>query len=811
MSSSAHTSPKSGYREGAGSLGVGRHVALIAMLAIGCGLATPSAAPTGSGEVPPTARPTATTTATGSPIEPGPGETTAPAEVGVSAQELIAADLAAGVIDGPTSLLYRAYAMFDDERLPAQYAGDAAGADEHLFSDIELADATLPPEIREALVPFTVRPTDPRSIHAPTGSLATGKVRLAVLDPNRAVVAAAQVVCQPDGWAHLTSPKGFKVWATCSTYDDPEVQFDDSDYDAVIRSAYASLEKIWDAEVAVMGKPIPDVSAGMSSAAVLTAGGDASIDFYLVHRWQCRHRARECKLLPGRALGLAPTAEPRTGPPGARTASGYLVMDRAEVHGNRLAYVLAHELFHVIGFAHNWEGMLTGGGYHWWVEASAGWAGWRFAPATRAEPHKWFKTFQAEYDVSLNRIQTQGDKHGYAAWAWPLFMTTEPGGDANIKAAWAALRGKLGAQWDATLNGVVSFGTRFHEFAVQNLNLDLGLLLDPWSELANDNEFPDDQQFIRKHDRIKGLPNGHPAIEIDVGLPNLTAEYDWFAFEETVQAIGIDLTRFAATTAPVRAEALYALADGGGWKRRELDLTRENIFCDSVDGDISEMYLVLSNDSLAEDGTDEVRIRPIAESCEAGPGLVIISRTESGTYTNHRGNEVQVDMVDTATIEFDLVPSGEGMFVAETSTITWSYSSVETEKRDSCPSGFVTTYEGGGTYTGTGGPTVTLGLESDGTIFGGQPNEEAYTVSALSPTAEMAEDDPRGNYSFTIDLCGEITSGPGWLPYTAIYLASGHIPESGGAYEGTATRTVPPLFGQGLPVTETLTWSFLLE
>jgi hypothetical protein len=791
-------------------LRLGRHVVLIAVLAVGCSSATPSAAPTSPDGAPPTA----TSTETGSPTEPGPGETTAPADDAASVQELIAADLAAGVIDAPTSLLYRAYALFDDEQLPERYVGNLPGSDEHLFNEIARAEPTLPPAIVEALIPFTVRPHDPRSIHAPDGSLAAA-VQLATTS------AQSTIVCQPDGWAHLTSPKGFKVWATCGTYDDAE--FDDSNYDQRVRQAYAALERVWDAEVALMGRPIPDVTASMSPAKVVAAGGDGSIDFYLVQRWQCIRREGVCRSLrgpnespspddpPGWAgesvfyPGMAPPAEPRSGAAGVRTSSGYLLIDRRV---KDLEATLAHELAHVIGFAYNEEGDAVGRGYHWFVEAFAEWAAWRFAPTDRGSPHVNFQWFQSEPDVPLNQSQATGARHGYAAWVWPLFMSIEPGGDHNIKAAWEAVRGKPGAQWDAALNGVVSFGTRFHEFAVQNLNLDLGERLDPWSKVAKDAGFPHDQPIYQKYHQIEGRPAGEPAVEWDVTLPHLTAEYAYFAFEETVQAIGIDLTRVFA--GPVRAEAVYSLADGSGWERREL-VADETILCDTVEGDISEMYLVLSNDSLTENGSDEVRIRPIAEPCEAGPGFVIISRTESGTYTNHRGNEVQVDMVDTATITFDLVPSGEGMFVAETSTITWRYSSVETEQRNGCPSGFVTTSEGGGKYTGTGGPTVTLGLESDGTIFGGQLNEEAYTISAISPTAEMAEDDPRGNYSFTIDLCGEIISGPGWLPYTPIYLASGHIPESGGAYEGTATRTVQPLFGQGLPITETLTWSFLLE
>jgi len=139
-------------------------------------------------------------------------------------------------------------------------------------------------------------------------------------------------------------------------------------------------------------------------------------------------------------------------------------------------------------------------------------------------------------------------------------MTTEPGGDANIKAAWEAVRGKRGAQWDGALNGVVSFGTRFLDFAVQNLNLDLGEQLDSWSEVTQVDDFPDLGPLVARYPNKEGQPGGDPAIELDVPLPHLTAECAWFQFDESVKAIGIDLTRFASGA--VRGEALYLARQG---------------------------------------------------------------------------------------------------------------------------------------------------------------------------------------------------------------------------------------------------------
>ena len=70
-----------------------------------------------------------------------------PPPSGDSSQELIERDLRDGVIDYPTSLVYRAWALFWDARLPARYDGiGSTGEDQSLFSEIEAALPSLPPD-----------------------------------------------------------------------------------------------------------------------------------------------------------------------------------------------------------------------------------------------------------------------------------------------------------------------------------------------------------------------------------------------------------------------------------------------------------------------------------------------------------------------------------------------------------------------------------------------------------------------------------------------------------------------------------------
>ena len=80
------------------------------------------------------------------------------------AQEKIRAAMIAGVLDRPTSLLYRAYAAFGDPRLPQEFQGSGSeDEDTGLFGEIAgfLSGAT--PAARAQLEPFLRRPVDARA------------------------------------------------------------------------------------------------------------------------------------------------------------------------------------------------------------------------------------------------------------------------------------------------------------------------------------------------------------------------------------------------------------------------------------------------------------------------------------------------------------------------------------------------------------------------------------------------------------------------------------------------------------------------
>ncbi|MGD0121194.1 MAG: hypothetical protein ABSC46_01390 [Candidatus Limnocylindrales bacterium] len=221
---------------------VNRCVALLAGLFIVAGCNSAILTPTPSGAL-------ATAAAASPAATPGPSLAPEPP----TAANLIQADVVAGKIDEPTGLLYRIEAMFGAPGLPAQYASAPATEDGAAVAVATLNLDSLPPAIRDQVLPFVVRPTDSRSafhgsgasptLHDPVG-LAAVRLPAALGDP-----AAADVTCGSNGWASISSSKiPVTVWGQCGQ------GFNDGD----LTTALAGIEAVYGGEVAVMGKPLPD-------------------------------------------------------------------------------------------------------------------------------------------------------------------------------------------------------------------------------------------------------------------------------------------------------------------------------------------------------------------------------------------------------------------------------------------------------------------------------------------------------------------------------------------------------------------------
>src|SRR6266850_360519 len=198
-----------------------------------------------------------------------------------TSQGLIANALAAGTIDYPTSLVYRAYALFGDSRLPPVYDGALRrGEDQGLFLEASRMWGTLTPEMRAALEPFMVRPSDPTSIHAepaPGGLPA----RIAA-DPSAPGTSLADRKCPyalgqatPD-W-RATESTHFVVWS-CGGGDLAQ------DPDAALRPIVAGVaEEAWSAMTPEAVPPRPDNFASGPAP-------QDRIDIYILQGADCHDR-----------------------------------------------------------------------------------------------------------------------------------------------------------------------------------------------------------------------------------------------------------------------------------------------------------------------------------------------------------------------------------------------------------------------------------------------------------------------------------------------------------------------------------------
>jgi hypothetical protein len=172
-------------------------------------------------------------TRTGAHQEPGGSD-------GLSAQTVIFERLDQGTIDYETSLLYRAYALFDADRLPDDILGaaDEIGEDQAFSGEVRHQWPQLSETTRRLLTPYVVRPNDSRSVFfSPGADALESDARSGADEPPT----YADGDCQ-DSWAAKPSPNfQFKVWIHCT-----------GDYEADMDAAIAMVEDFWEREVALM-------------------------------------------------------------------------------------------------------------------------------------------------------------------------------------------------------------------------------------------------------------------------------------------------------------------------------------------------------------------------------------------------------------------------------------------------------------------------------------------------------------------------------------------------------------------------------
>jgi hypothetical protein len=515
----------------------------------------------------PTTTPTPPTTE-----PPGPPKDPPGIQELVPTQTLIARALEEGKITYAQSLLYRAYALFWDPRLPADFDGMGSTGEDDFFTEARLRFAQLDAGTQAALAPFLERPASPTGYGCPVADN-TGQ----------------PVTWQDSGGASAH----FKVWA-CGTDGAAD---DIAKVIAILDDVYPTM-----ADPAGMGPALPD-------SGTADDGGDPRIDVYLLDTVSTRERSSTNKAIEGLTIAAVSADDPFVG----EKASSYLMLGRSRVaNSGDLRRALVHELFHSLQYAHNYAiTTVVPGRTPWFFEASAAWAEWQFFRASGPRVH-------ADYFVNGFRTQPElplelptaaagsAAQQAHARWAylWPFFMQQEAKGDpAVVLDTWKAVEGA--GTWDdfhAAIDQQLPFATAFRDFTVRNLNLDLGSALQPRYD-ALDAGFPTgsspslSSDFEITQQGMITMPVGGPEAD---GLPALSTQYDLVAVgpQSNTSSLVLDFTAI-----PKGMDVtVLTQATNGAWTRHDLAAgDRLEVDFTTPGGAVSRFYVILGNSQREPD------------------------------------------------------------------------------------------------------------------------------------------------------------------------------------------------------------------
>jgi hypothetical protein len=269
---------------------------------------------------------------------------------GPTSEELIAAALAAGEIDAETALVYRVFAGYAPNKLPAKYRGIRAEVFESsLLEEVATTIETLSPSAQDQLMPFLRRPGD-------IGSW---------LDPNPPVVQARLAKSGSGASNGGVRPQLLRPtclgrmnhWSSVDPFQLPfRVWFDtrEPSHGAFAATVAAEMQtKVWPTLITRLGfKPPLD-----DSTPVGCHGEDGRLDIYIVDANYMT------------ALG---ETQAESSPSYDRNRHAVYITIRADLGGASLEQAIAHEFAHAIHHAYPKAVSLPS--YGWFKDGFANWA-----------------------------------------------------------------------------------------------------------------------------------------------------------------------------------------------------------------------------------------------------------------------------------------------------------------------------------------------------------------------------------------------------------------------------------------------------
>ncbi len=317
-----------------------------------------------------------------------------------SSFELIDKASKTDAVDEETALLYKAYALFGDERLPVEYASDVVPFESHVLDDIRGRLSRLSPESQKVLAPFLKRPDDPDSY-----------VNQRFLAQQEAGGKAAQNSLISTAYAarpHMQFSALFPSDRTVISADNRVKIWYPADTSTAKAGAYQQMANAIKKEL--------DQQHIMQRFASLLArnpvsdmpfGGDDKLDIYI---------------MPGLGVnGMAPSDAP------GYPSSAYVMINANLMNDPRyLRNAVAHEIFHVFQAAFK----LNPGYDKWWREASATWSE-NFIYSKDDTEQERLKLFFPYPKTSLDS-EVDPQYHEYGAYIFAYYLTQNLG-DSMMK------------------------------------------------------------------------------------------------------------------------------------------------------------------------------------------------------------------------------------------------------------------------------------------------------------------------------------------------------------------------------------------
>jgi hypothetical protein len=328
----------------------------------------------------------------------------------VATSDLVQTALAAHRISPGRALIFRIWAQFGNDKLPAAYRGDAdpATPDDSALREALAYRSHMSRTERAQLAPYLLPPNAPGSWLFP--HVRPKRAKRSKAAAAKTVDRACQAQETTEHWGALTGTHVRVWWWRDHTRN----------RDAARKLVSAADKTVWPAFQKLMGR------TPLSDAGKRCNGGDAKYDIYL---------------LPSDLLAYG-TLRGATLPygPHCSASPSFTMIDTHGGFDPPTRFELAHELFHAFQFAFAYQGDCAVYKEHlWFDEGSAVWA------STRVYPHE--EGNHGESDLLLESLCAPLTYYKYDSFPFVL-QIAERDGEATIPAIYRAFAGA------DTLNGI---------------------------------------------------------------------------------------------------------------------------------------------------------------------------------------------------------------------------------------------------------------------------------------------------------------------------------------------------------------------